>query len=303
MTRNNPLVSIVFATHNSEHSIEECLRCLNKQKYKNIELIIVDDCSTDSTNEIIKKNSYKFKKYHYIHNDNKLGEAKSLNKAIRKANGELIYFIASDIYVKKNALYEAVNYIKNKPHDTIALMGSIYNVDKGYWSELRHLLMLGGFQKKNIRELNTFALNNLLIKREIFDKEGNLLSTSRCADVHFSSKLKLKGYRFFYFPKLEVLHDHPLNNVIDYINFIKKSTQGYIYIRTENTKIHYNLIKNKTLFFAIFPSLPFLSTLKKIMNGNQKNIICRLPLFIIPLLIGQIYFWILVAKYLLRKDN
>jgi len=303
MIRNNPLVSIIFATYNSEHSIEECLRCINEQKYKNIELIIVDDCSTDNTNEIIKKNPYKFNKYYYIHNDNKLGEAKSLNKAIRKANGELIYFIASDIYVKKNALYKAVYFLQNKPHVIIALMGSVYNVDKGYWSELRHLTMLGGFQRKNVRELNNFSFNNLLIRRELFNKKQGLLNSSRCADVHFSTKLKQKGFRFYYFPKLEVLHDHPLNNYMDYINFIKKSSFGYTYIRIKNPKIHYNFIANKIIFFALLPFLPFLSTLKKILNGNQKDIIYRLPLFIIPLIFGQIYFWLLVAKYIIKKDN
>lgn len=54
MSSTNPLVSVVVITYNSSKYIVETLNSVKKQTYKNIELIITDDCSTDNTVSVIK---------------------------------------------------------------------------------------------------------------------------------------------------------------------------------------------------------------------------------------------------------
>jgi len=84
-----PLVSIVIPTYNSEKTLPLCLESINKQRYKNIEVIIVDNFSKDKAIEIARK--YGAKVY-------SKGSEKStqMNYGALKAKGEFVYFIDLD---------------------------------------------------------------------------------------------------------------------------------------------------------------------------------------------------------------
>jgi len=88
------LVSVVIPTYNREHTIERCVRsCLN-QSFSNIEVIVVDDKSTDKTETIIQSISDKRVRY-YCHDEN-LGGAAARNTGIHYASGKYIAFLDSD---------------------------------------------------------------------------------------------------------------------------------------------------------------------------------------------------------------
>src|SRR5580704_6317104 len=94
---NQPLVSVIALNHNQGKFLEETLDSVRNQTYKNIELIICDDCSTDDStrkiNKWIEQNNYKAK---LIFNEQNLGVVKSSNRAIKQANGYYACFIACD---------------------------------------------------------------------------------------------------------------------------------------------------------------------------------------------------------------
>ena len=101
MMNNRPLVSIIACCYNHEKFVEETLDSIKSQTYENIELIIIDDFSTD--NSVKKINTWIVKyKCLFIQNKENLGVVKTLNKALKKCNGKYFSLIAcDDIYLPK----------------------------------------------------------------------------------------------------------------------------------------------------------------------------------------------------------
>lgn len=91
----NDLVSIIMPSYNTEKYISESIASVQKQTYADWELIIVDDCSTDNTDEIVKP-FLSDKRIKYIKNETNSGAAVSRNRALREAKGKWIAFLDSD---------------------------------------------------------------------------------------------------------------------------------------------------------------------------------------------------------------
>ncbi len=88
------LVSIIMPTYNCGRFIAESIQSVLAQTYTNWELIIVDDCSTDNTAEVVA--SFEDKRIHYLQNEQNEGAALTRNKALRAAQGRYIAFLDSD---------------------------------------------------------------------------------------------------------------------------------------------------------------------------------------------------------------
>ena len=91
----NELVSIIMPSYNTADFIEKSIKSVINQTYKNWELIIVDDCSTDNTDEVVEK-FLSDKRIVYIKNEKNSGAAVSRNCALREAKGKWIAFLDSD---------------------------------------------------------------------------------------------------------------------------------------------------------------------------------------------------------------
>lgn len=91
----NDLVSIIMPSYNTEKYISESIASVQKQSYADWELIIVDDCSADNTDEIVKP-FLSDKRIKYIKNETNSGAAVSRNRALREAKGKWIAFLDSD---------------------------------------------------------------------------------------------------------------------------------------------------------------------------------------------------------------
>lgn len=89
-------VSIITPTFNSERFIAETILSVQAQTYKDWEMIIVDDCSTDRTAEIVASFQEKDSRIKYLYNSTNKGSAFSRNIAIQKAKGKWIAFLDSD---------------------------------------------------------------------------------------------------------------------------------------------------------------------------------------------------------------
>ena len=107
---NSPMVSILMTVFNEEKYISEAIESTIKQTYSNIELIIIDDGSTDKTVEIIKKyldnNKIRF------YQPGKVGKVAAFNLAFSKSKGDFICFFAGDDILLKNSIEKRVAPIK-----------------------------------------------------------------------------------------------------------------------------------------------------------------------------------------------
>lgn len=91
----NELVSIIMPSYNTAKFISETIQSVLEQTYTNWELIIVDDCSTDNTDEVVSL-FLSDARIHYLKNEKNSGAALSRNRALREAKGRWIAFLDSD---------------------------------------------------------------------------------------------------------------------------------------------------------------------------------------------------------------
>lgn len=97
------MISIIVCAYNTEKYLEKCLNSIINQKYKNFEVIIIDDGSTDSSKEIINRFLEDDNRFVYYYQEN-CGQAIARNNGISKAKGEYILFVDSDDIIGENYL-------------------------------------------------------------------------------------------------------------------------------------------------------------------------------------------------------
>ena len=106
-----PLVSVIIPVYNASKTIDKCLDSVLNQTLQNIEVIVINDKSTDDSLEKIKK--YK-DKIILIDNKENLGPAASRNKGLKKATGDYIGFVDSDDYIDPRMYEEMSKYMSNE---------------------------------------------------------------------------------------------------------------------------------------------------------------------------------------------
>lgn len=103
-----PLVSIIVPVYNGEKTIERCLRSIQNQSYSNIEVLVVNDGSSDHTERIIRKYVQRDSRFRYIEKEN-TGVSDSRNVAMAEAKGDYFQFVDGDDWLVKQATEEFVN--------------------------------------------------------------------------------------------------------------------------------------------------------------------------------------------------
>lgn len=106
-----PLVTIIIPVYNTEKYLKRCLDSAIHQTYQNIEIIAINDASTDHSSEILKIYEKQYKNIKVILNPINLGVGASRNKGLEIANGDYIYFLDSDDEMKENAIETLVELI------------------------------------------------------------------------------------------------------------------------------------------------------------------------------------------------
>lgn len=114
-----PKVSVIIPTFNRGHLIERSIKSVLNQTYSNLELILVDDCSTDDTSKIAAE--IIDSRFRYFKNGKNLGPSKSRNIGIELSSGELIAFQDSDDEWHLDKLEKQVALILNSPQEVAAV--------------------------------------------------------------------------------------------------------------------------------------------------------------------------------------
>lgn len=110
LSENSPLVSVIMPAHNAEKYIRESINSILQQTYSNYELIIINDGSSDSTEEVIME--FQDERIILVNNSENLGVAKSLNKGLRIANGKYIMRLDSDDLAYPYRMEKQVQYLE-----------------------------------------------------------------------------------------------------------------------------------------------------------------------------------------------
>ena len=128
MSKTQPLVSVIIPTKNSARTLDKCLKSIQDQTYPNIEIILVDNNSTDNTKEIAKKYTNK------VYNKGPERSAQR-NYGANKAKGEYLLIHDSDIYFHPNSVQECIDLALNQGADAVILPEE--SIGEGYWTKVK----------------------------------------------------------------------------------------------------------------------------------------------------------------------
>jgi glycosyltransferase involved in cell wall biosynthesis len=119
-----PLVSVILPVYNAERYVKKAIESILMQDYSNIELILINDCSTDNSEHEIFK--FQDERIRYVKNEKNLGLIKTLNKALLLCQGEFIARMdADDIAIQSRIRKQLQFLLENKD---FVLVGSNYRV-------------------------------------------------------------------------------------------------------------------------------------------------------------------------------
>lgn len=236
------MFSIIIPMYNSEKFIDRAIQSLLNQTYKNFEIILVNDCSTDQTLLVCEK--YIKSNIKLLDLDKNLGVSNARNIGLQNAKGEYVLFLDSDDWLDRNTLYLLNENIKNSD---MLVYGVVYNRNDKQVAQ--PLPTIGKFSVTNLFSMES-TLFDVSILHWVTNKVFNL-SIIRKNNLLFDQTLKMGEDLDFCMKYLEK---------IKFITVLDK----YLY--------YYDRTNNKSLTNSNIKSLPERT---KINNDNIKSFLER----------------------------
>ncbi|MBP1593334.1 MAG: glycosyltransferase [Bacteroidetes bacterium] len=286
---NRPLVSIIVVTYNSSKYILETLDSAREQTYKNIELIVTDDCSKDNTVELCKewmqKNSGRFVRTEVITVPKNLGIAANCNRGVNAAKGTWIKFIAGDDILTADCVDAFVNFVKLNKEARVVESKSLFFRYVFDESNFYHIEDQGGDKFFSL-ETGANEQYNILLRRNPIHGPSVFLNKKAVIEVDgFDErfpyvddhpmwlKLTQAGYRFYFMDRITVFY---------------RTHDASVYASIGKDKI-YNTFYLKLMDFDRVYRLPYVSASERyhciyrynckrafdILGLNRNNIVCR----------------------------
>lgn len=230
-------ISIIIVTYNAEEYITACLDSIKDQDYKNFNIIIIDNNSTDRTIDLIKKYPYK-KNISIIKNDENLGFSRAcnigINYAIEKLMSHFVLLLNQDTVSQRNLL-SSLLFWQKRYGDAAYCPKILIKKNKRIWwigtqfftiSDLLKNFNLSVSYHINKEEKNNFYLGKpkereaitgcaLFLSRKLiknvglFDEHFFMYGE----DLDYSIRMKKKGYKLFLIPGTTVFHDVELEEI------------------------------------------------------------------------------------------
>lgn len=164
------MISVIVPVNNVESYLKECLSSVLDQSYKDLELICVDDGSTDSSLEIIKYFSEIDNRVILISHPKSLGVSAARNAGLNVARGEFVFFLDSDDYLLPGSLERMCRLMTPEVDAVVSAVKCIYEKDSGIQqeSQLSHYFSFKGKIQLNYEQLFQFnqAVFSKLFRRD-----------------------------------------------------------------------------------------------------------------------------------------
>jgi glycosyltransferase involved in cell wall biosynthesis len=187
-----PFVSIIVPTKNSATHFENCLLAIKHQTYPNIEIIVVDNHSTDDTVKIAKRFTGRI----FIHGPER---ATQVNFGIKKAKGTYVYYTGSDLTMEPDLVRQAVSACEERKADAVYLNVLTNIKNPNIWQKVRALERKCYFKEPGMSGARFWRKN-------VFEKLGGfegLLGD----EIDFQTRLNNAGYRTVFINAKENNHE------------------------------------------------------------------------------------------------
>lgn len=206
-------VSVVIPSYNRAKDLIDCLKTVFKQDFDGLEVIVVDDASTDKTREILEEKGL-FNKIVYFRNERRAGVSKTKNRGVKLAKGKYCWFLDSDTKILSRKclrfLYEA-----SEKDPQIGSLGCEV-IQRGNELLIREHTFFGNdltrpFKEKDkaeMRSCNYLATCNCFVRTELLKKIGgcNELYFYGYEDAELGKRILDLGYKNIIDPRTAVLH-------------------------------------------------------------------------------------------------
>ena len=209
-----PDITIITTVYNCENYIEESVRSITEQTFKNFEYIIVDDGSTDNTFSVINKIALKDQRIILVRNETNIGRVRSLNISLEKARGKFIAIQDADDISLPQRLWKQHSFLKN--NQEYVLVGADVTVIDEEGKEISHPVRPEKDQEARFSLLFrcTFANPSIMFRKDITDKfkiryDENFLHAE---DFRVISLISRHGKVFNMRDKLVKYRKHESNN-------------------------------------------------------------------------------------------
>ena len=318
------LISIIVPIYNVEKYIERCLDSVYNQTYNHIEVILVNDCTTDNSFiiaiETANKYIHKYKTYFVNHNSN-MGLSEARNSGIEKSKGEYLYFVDSDDEIERDAISSLIDVLQQNPD--LDLIKGLYRkiLSNGVVADRydsRGIIRCEGTDccKEMILGSAGPMVWNSLIKKDIILQNQVYFAPIFYEDILFSFHLSkyikkmfvLNKETYIYYSRPEsisnskISEQHFASRYYGINQMIREISNDYYYrkYQLENIIIRaFNLLNREFCSFVInknnFEQLS--KEIIMLMNADRINIgmyyaLC-LPAFYLPYKLAIIYFKII----------
>ncbi len=253
MERN--LVSIIIVNYNGKLHLEKCLKSLIVIDYKNYEIILVDNNSSDDSIDFVKKF---YPSVIIIQLEKNYGFAEPNNIGAKKASGELLLFLNNDTIVKPNFITELVKVIKTdskiaicqsfllKPNGEIDSSGDFVDTLGRAYSSRKKV--------SEVREILSARGAAMLIRKESFFDLGQFDKKffANYEDVDIGWRAWLWGYRVVLVPSSVVYHVGGQTTKKNTNEIIFNAVKNTLILRIVNFEWHYAIKSVIILFFVTF---------------------------------------------------
>lgn len=269
-----PMVSVVILNFNGKEFLNKCLDSVSRSRYANLEVILVDNASTDGSLESVQRSFGQYRNLKIITSRSNLGFAEGNNTGARAATGEYVLFLNNDTEVDREWLRELVTIVQSDKtvgaaqskllsfdRKTIDSAGDFLNCYGKGW--MRGCKEEDKGQYERVDEIFSARGAAMIVKKQILRQVGYFDPTffMLCEDLDLGWRIRLNGYKVMFVPKSTVYHfgSGTRKNV-------QGSEEGYYY-NSRNSLIM--LIKNYDM--------------RNLLMGGITNISVELIMFLISL--------------------
>ena len=221
-----PFISVIIPNHNGEKTIGRCLDAAFASQYTNFDVIVVDDCSTDSSIAIIDKYPCRL-----LRLPDHGGASKARNTGAQNSKGDVLFFIDSDCLLQPRTLATAAAAYQQAGPGVV--LGGTYTwlpYDKKFFSIFQSIYIHYS-ETKNTENPDYIATHAMLVAKDLFQKSGGFNENFMpiLEDVEFSHRLKKMGARLLMDENIQVQHVFNFSLLKSMRNGIRKSKYWSIY--------------------------------------------------------------------------
>lgn len=242
---NNPLVSVIMPVYNAERTLSQSVDSVLVQTFKDFELIIVNDGSTDSTGEILNKLSDERINIISIQNS---GPSAARNEGIRFAKGKYLSFIDSDDLWTKDKLEKQYTKLRNQPECDVVYSWTIFIDENGrYIHPLKPVRYQGNVYEKML--INNFvgSGSNILVTRRSIESSGYFNP-----DLKYGEEWELlirlsKNYKFTVVDEYQIFYRQNPNSLSSSVTDMEKDSLKVIDFAYSNAPDEFLKLKSKSI--------------------------------------------------------